>query len=274
MRRRHARTGSALRFLRSPLPIAGAALAVAIGSGVAAYGGWDVGADAATFTVHAASIPRMAAPVAALPPGEPRITSDGLLARGPRIGWDRVEIAAGTPVQRYLVTRHLGPVTQLVCDVPAGRHGCVDEHPPAGYLVTYTVVATHGAFWTGLASPPSAPIPLPGEAAPIVVDGVVVLPGAGGDAVVLPGAGGDPVVPAYGPSAAAPAGGGAPGAVAEPAIPAPESTDPPPVPVIVPPEPPEPGPGTTTAPAEPPANPPSPSDNPEKAEAETPFPVG
>ncbi|MEV6597215.1 hypothetical protein AB0M36_10175 [Actinoplanes sp. NPDC051346] len=206
----------------------------------------------------------MDAPDVELPAGEPRITADGLIARGPRIHWNRVEIAPRTPVRRYLVTRHLGPIAQLVCDVPASRDGCVDEHPPAGYLVTYTVVATHGAFWTGTASRPSRPVPLPGEAAPVVIDGVVVL---------LPGAGGGTVVPASGSGAAASAGavppgtgpgatagtvpgnvpgdvpGAAPGAVPGDSAP---GLSTPPVPVI-PPRPPEPEQGTTTEPVEPPA---------------------
>jgi len=173
-----------LRFLRSPLPFIAVATAVAIGTGVAAYGDWDVSADSASFVVHAESIPRMKAPSATLPSGQPEITEDGLVVSGPRIRWDRVEIAPGTPVQRYVVTRHLGPIAQVACDVPAGRTRCVDESAPAGYLATYTVAAAYGSFWTGVSSKPSEPMLLPGEAAPILVDGVFVLPGAGGTAVV------------------------------------------------------------------------------------------
>ncbi|WP_211353757.1 hypothetical protein [Couchioplanes caeruleus] len=220
------------RFLRYRLPIAGAAL--------------------------------VEAPAATLPGGEPRSTADGLLVRGPRIEWDRVEIAADTPVQRYLVSRHLGPVTQLACDIPVDRHSCVDEHPRAGCLVTYSVVAAHGAFWTGPAGRHSPPIPLPGEPAPVVVDGVVVLPGAGDGRVPPP----------LGSGAAAPAGAGAAddaGAVAGPATPAPVPvpTDSEPAPAIVPPAPPEPEQGTTAAPVEPPTDhQPSPSEMP-VAEEET-----
>jgi hypothetical protein len=196
VRHRRPRTGQSLRFLRSPLPFVGLATALAIGTGVAAYGDWDVGADEAQFTVHAASIPRMDAPTVELPDGQPEITADGIVVSGPRIGWDRVTIAPGTPVQRYVVTRHLGPIAQVACDVPAARTRCVDETAPAGYLATYTVAAAYGSFWTGVPSPASEPLLLPGEAAPIVVDGVVVVPGADGSALV----------PAPGVSASAPAG--------------------------------------------------------------------
>ncbi|MGA5301752.1 hypothetical protein ACPCHT_17620 [Nucisporomicrobium flavum] len=172
------------------------ATALAIGTGVAAYGDWDVGAEEAQFTVHAAGIPRMKAPTVELPGGEPQITAEGIVAAGPRIAWDRVTIAPGTPVQRYVVTRHLGPIAQVACDVPATGARCVDESAPAGYLVTYTVAATYGTFWTGEPSPASEPTLLPGEAAPIVVDGVVVVPGADGS----------PLVPAPGVSTSAPGG--------------------------------------------------------------------
>ncbi|MEV4703955.1 hypothetical protein [Actinoplanes sp. NPDC049316] len=172
------------------------ATALAIGTGVAAYGDWDVGADEAQFTVHAASIPRMDAPAVTLPGGQPEITADGIVVGGPRIEWDRVSIAPGTPVQRYVVTRHLGPIIQVACDVPADHRRCVDENAPAGYLATYTVAATYGSFWTGVPSPESAPVPLPGEAAPIVVDGVVMVPGGDGSTLV----------PAPGVSASAPTG--------------------------------------------------------------------
>lgn len=205
--------------------------AAAIGTGVAAYGNWDVKAEAVTFTVHAASIPRMAAPDAELPPGEPLVSGDGLVVRGPRISWRRISIASGVRVQRYVVTRHLGPVTQVACDVPAGRTRCVDWHPPAGYLVTYTVAATYGSYWTGLASESSRPVLLPGEAAPILVDGVVVLPGSAGGALV----------PGPGPSGIASPGAvvNGPGTPADPANPAPDTSASPQAPVIVPPAPPE-----------------------------------
>ncbi|MEV4636401.1 hypothetical protein AB0J80_03520 [Actinoplanes sp. NPDC049548] len=225
------------------------ATAAAIGTGVAAYGNWEVKAETATFTVRAASIPRMDAPRAELPPGEPEIGADGLVLRGPRISWHRVAIGGDVPVQRYVVTRHLGPVTQIACDVPAGRTRCVDKHPPAGYLVTYTVAATYGSFWTGLPSEASRPVLLPGEAAPVLVDGVVVLPGSSGGTLM----------PAPGPSAGAVAGGTRPDSPADPANPAPHDSASPAAPVIVPPAPPEvdtPESGTTSAPQSPAPEPP------------------
>ncbi|PRY19255.1 hypothetical protein [Pseudosporangium ferrugineum] len=220
--------------LRSPLPMIGVATAVAIGTGVAAYANWDVKAEAATFTVRAASIPRMAAPDSRLPSGEPDVGTDGLVRHGPRITWRRIRIAEGVPVQRYVVVRHLGPITQVACDVPARRSSCVDAHPPAGYLVTYTVAARYGSHWSGMPSEPGPPVLMPGEAAPIMVDGVVVLPGAdGGGLVPVPGGG-----PSVAPSAetAAESGTGT-GAVTDTGLP----VDAPPsqAPIIVPPAPPE-----------------------------------
>ena len=191
-------------LLRSPLPFVGVATAVALGTGVAAYGDWDVDAESASFVVHAASIPRMDAPSAELPSGPAEITEDGLVVSGPRIRWDRVRIAPGTPVQRYVVTRHLGPIAQVACDVPAARTRCVDERAPAGYLATYTVAAAYGSFWTGVPSKHSEPMLLPGEAAPILVAGVVVLPGAGGTAIVpAPGVTASAPAPAVVPTGAA-----------------------------------------------------------------------
>ncbi|MFI5494887.1 hypothetical protein [Actinoplanes sp. NPDC051859] len=215
------------RLLRSPLPYIGTATALVIGTGVAAYGDWDVNADRATFTVHAASIPRMDAPNAVLPSGPALVDAGGRILRGPRITWSRVEITPSVGVQRYVVTRNLGPIRQIACDVPAPRRGCVDLLPPAGYLVTYTVVATHGRFWTGTPSQASQQLLLPGKAEPIVVDGVVVTPGPGGTAVV-PGV--DPSTSAVAP---------APGTVSPPAGPSPDVPVPSSAPVIVPPEPPE-----------------------------------
>ncbi|MFI7603226.1 hypothetical protein [Actinoplanes sp. NPDC049681] len=228
------------------MPIIGVATAATIGTGVAAYGNWDVKAEAKTFTVRAASIPRMAAPDAEMPPGEPLVSGDGLVVRGPRISWRGVAIAADVPVQRYVVTRHLGPVAQVACDVPAGRTRCVDRHPPAGYLVTYTVAAAYGSYWTGLASEESRPVLLPGEAAPIIVDGVVVLPGSAGGALV----------PGPGPSGIAAPGTvvNGDGAAVEPGVPAPEVSTSAQAPVIVPPAPPEvetPKSDTTSEPATP-----------------------
>lgn len=225
-------------FLRSPLPFVGVATAVAIGTGVAAYGGWDVGAESASFVVHAESIPRMAVPSVKLPSGRAEITEDGLVVSGPRITWEPVRIAAGTPVQRYVVTRHLGPIAQVACDVPAGRTRCVDRQAPAGYLATYTVAAAYGSFWTGVPSKPSDPMLLPGEAAPIVVAGVVVLPGEAGT-VLLPA----PGVSASAPATVVVPPGSAAGPGPDPGVPdVPDRPEPVPsesqAPVYVPPVPP------------------------------------
>jgi hypothetical protein len=175
MRHRHARPPARRRFLPPSLIMAGAAVGIAATGGASAFAGWVVQATAGPFTVHAARIPTMAPPtirVRALP----------------RIGWTAVEIAPGVPVQRYVVTRHLGPVNQVACDVPAtAKPRCIDLHAPAGYQATYTIAATYGTQWTGEDSEPSNPVTMPGIALPLTIDGVVVLPGAAG-AVIVPGA--------------------------------------------------------------------------------------
>ncbi|MFI5932963.1 hypothetical protein [Actinoplanes sp. NPDC051494] len=137
------------RWSRTFVAVAGAgAGVVAVGSGVAAYGGWNVTASPSTFTIHAVRIPRMAAPTVRL------------VATGPRVGWDAVELAPGVPVDRYLVTRHPGPVGEVVCEVPGGRVSCVDTAAAAGQLSTYTVSAGFGSHWAGPDSAPSAAIRL------------------------------------------------------------------------------------------------------------------
>jgi hypothetical protein len=104
----------------------------------------------------------------------------------PRVKWAPVELAPGVPMHRYVVTRHLGPVMQIACDVPATAVlRCIDANAPAGYVMTYTVAAMYGSRWVGPASEPSAPVIRPGVAVPIVVDGVTIVPGPAG-AVVVP----------------------------------------------------------------------------------------
>jgi len=153
MRHRRGRT-RAWRLLR-PAVLTTAAVALAAVGGASAFAGWQVAVTPEEFTVYAASIPRMAAPIA---------TSRAI----PQIAWTAVEIAPGVAVQRYVVTRHVGPGAQVVCDVPAvGALRCVDPHAPAGYPIVYTVAAGRGRYWRGPDSAPSAAITMPGIAVPL-----------------------------------------------------------------------------------------------------------
>jgi hypothetical protein len=146
------------------------------GAGGMAYGSWATNSTSETFTLYMARIPRM---------DPPRVT----VRTAPRIRWTPVELAPGVAMHRYVVTRHLGPVTQIVCDVPAAAAPrCTDRNAPAGYVMTYTVAATYGSRWVGPASEPSSPVTRPGVAVPLIVDGVTILPGPAGAVVVLPGA--------------------------------------------------------------------------------------
>jgi hypothetical protein len=174
MRHRHARPPARRRFLSPSLVVAAAVAGIAATGGMAAYAGWEIRTTSGPFTVRAARIPQPAPPTV-----RPRVL--------PRIGWRPVEIAPGVPVQRYVVTRHLGAAAEVACDVPAtATPRCVDAHAPGGYDVTYTVAAAYGTQWTGEDSAPSRPVAVPGVAVPVTVGGVVVPPGAGG-APVVPG---------------------------------------------------------------------------------------
>lgn len=175
--------------------------AVATTGGVVTVVGWTGESTSETFTVHAAAIPRIAPPTART-------------AAQPRIAWDSVRLTGDVPVQRYVVTRHLGDVAQVACDIPAtARPRCTDRHAPAGYQATYTVAARHGAHWTGTDSAPSPAVTTPGVAVPISVNGILIVPGAGGTPVVV-GTAPEAVDPSAGPSDAAAAPSGEPSAPA------------------------------------------------------------
>jgi hypothetical protein len=150
--------------LRTPLPVIGITTALIIGGGVAAFAAWDVSATPETFTVQAAHIPRM---------GPPRVRSGKI----PRIRWGAVELLPGVPAQRYIVTRHLGPIALVACDVPPGATlQCADEFAPAGYRATYSVAATYGASWVGTPGAPSRAVTMPGTPVPMMINGVLVVP--------------------------------------------------------------------------------------------------
>ncbi|AGL20855.1 hypothetical protein L083_7345 [Actinoplanes sp. N902-109] len=148
------------------------AAVAAAGSGVAAYGGWNVGGWSPTFTVHAVRIPRMLPPSAQL----------GTDVAGPRIGWEA--IVGQAPVQRYVVTRHLGAISAVACAVEARATNCVDRHAPVGRVLTYTVAAAWGTHWSGVDSAPSVPVLVPGAAAPLPVIRASAMPST--SAVVTP----------------------------------------------------------------------------------------
>jgi hypothetical protein len=224
MRGRHAVPGERRGFLQPALLTLAAVVALAATGGVATLTGWTTGSAPETFTVYAGKIPRM---------DQPRVHPHA----HPRISWTSVQIAPDVPVQRYVVTRHLGAVAQVACDVPAASaRRCVDRYAPAGYRATYTVSAAYGPRWVGPDSEHSAVVAMPGVAVPILVDGVTIVPGVAGAPVVV---GTVPrVVPtgASSPASAPPD----PAASATGPQPDPEPSEPlPPPPVIVPPAPPE-----------------------------------
>ncbi|BFU42428.1 hypothetical protein [Krasilnikovia sp. MM14-A1004] len=161
-------------LVRQPLIVVGAALGVAATGGVAAFAGWSVTVQPASFTVYAARIPQ---------PDPPRARAHLL----PWIAWQPV--TRGAPVDRYVVTRHLGPAAQVACEVSAAaRPRCTDRQAPPGYRATYTVAAAYGSHWVGVDSGPSAPVTVPGVAVPITVNGIQLRPGPDGTPVVVSGA--------------------------------------------------------------------------------------
>jgi hypothetical protein len=211
-------------FLQPAVLTLAAAAALAATGGAAKLTGWATESPPETVTVYAAEIPRVA---------QPRVFRH---AR-PRITWRSVEIAPDVPVQRYVVTRHLGSVTQVACNVPAtARPRCTDVYAPAGYLATYTVTATYGSSWIGPDSEPSRVVAVPGVAVPILIDGVTIVPGAAGTPVVV---GAAPVAGTPGPTAPA-AGVAVPPATGT--DPDPEESSPAAVPPVVKPKPPAPPP--------------------------------
>jgi hypothetical protein len=149
-----------------------AAAAATAGAAGMAFASWATTSTSDAFTVYAARMPRIGTPAVAV-------------RTAPRITWTPVELASGVPVHQYVVTRHLGPVRQIACDVPATAVArCIDANAPAGYAMTYTVAARYGSRWVGPASEPSSPVIRPGVAVPISVNGVTILPGPDGAVVV------------------------------------------------------------------------------------------
>jgi hypothetical protein len=141
-------------------------VALVAGGGVLAFAGWTSRSTSETFTIQAAGIPQMARP-----------TVTGALV--PTITWKQVRLTDGTAVDRYVVTRHLGEATTVVCSQPATlAASCSDPTALPGEPFTYTVRATHGEHWVGAHSEPSLPVELPSSPAPTEPSSTPVTPSA------------------------------------------------------------------------------------------------
>jgi hypothetical protein len=134
----------------------GTAVAMVAGGGVLAFAGWITRSDSATFTVQASEVAQV-----------PRPTVTMTLV--PIVTWKRVRLTSNIPVHRYVVTRHLGRSTRIVCTLAAALPPvCIDPTAPPGSPLTYTVYATHGEHWVGVDSEPSLPVGTPAK--PLAVD--------------------------------------------------------------------------------------------------------
>lgn len=137
------------RLLRPSLVLFGTAVAMVAGGGVLAFAGWISRSDSATFTVQASEVAQV-----------PRPTVTMTLV--PVVRWKRVRLTSNTPVHRYVVTRHVGRSTRIVCTLSAALPPvCIDPTAPPGSPLTYTVYATHGEHWVGVDSEPSLPVGTP-----------------------------------------------------------------------------------------------------------------
>jgi hypothetical protein len=81
------------------------------------------------------------------------------LAGDPLIRWAHVKLA-GSAVESYLVTRHDGGKTKVVCTVPATDTSCLDSKAPTKGPLSYTVRAKFGK-WEGADSDTSIPVTVP-----------------------------------------------------------------------------------------------------------------
>lgn len=168
-------------LLRPWLLVLGTLVALIAGGGMLAFAGWISHTDSGPFTIRAAFIPpvqrpavalvTVARPVAQTTGAEPG--ADVVLL--PRISWRTVRITDDEGVDSYVVTRHDGDKTQIVCTRRAWRTpSCLDRTAPPGASLTYTVTATHGAHWVGADSEPSLPVTMPGP--PVATGGTPVDP--------------------------------------------------------------------------------------------------
>ena len=126
---------------------------LAVGGSIAALASWSTAPTAAKTTITAGQVPTMQAP---------RV----FLVGRPVVRWDRVRMSPGTPVQRYVVTRHDGDKSSTVCEVPALIATCVDLLAPLSRPVSYSVHATFRK-WVGTDGARSGTLTVPrGLAAP------------------------------------------------------------------------------------------------------------
>jgi hypothetical protein len=153
-------------MLRPSLVLIGTAVALLGGGGVLAFAGWTSRSTSATFTITAAKIPQV---------GRPTVSRTIF----PVIAWKGVRISPNTLVHRYVVTRHLGTVERVVCNLPASPlTKCIDVTAPFGGPVTYTVHATHGEHWIGVDSEPSLPLGTVSPTPALDASGVPIAPSA------------------------------------------------------------------------------------------------
>jgi hypothetical protein len=195
------------RLLRPSVVLFGTTVAMIAGAGVLAFAGWTSRSDSVTFTVQATQVPQVP---------RPNVT----VTLVPIITWKRVRLTPNTPVNSYIVTRHLGKTTRIVCTRSASLPTkCVDPTAPPGSPITYTVYAAHGEHWVGVDSEPSLPVGTPGSP---------------------PADGTDPATAAVDPSASAEPGASAPADSGDPLMTTPPTAGPtlpgyipPPAPPIV-----------------------------------------
>jgi hypothetical protein len=132
--------------------IGASATALVLGGAVFAFaGGWSTSSAAASMTIDAIDMPVGSKPTAEL---------DGADVT---LAWADDEIAAGVPVQTYLVTRHGAGGSTLVCTVATTT--CVDPAVPAGSW-TYTV-QTGYETWRGVAGQHSEAVVVEAAAAAV-----------------------------------------------------------------------------------------------------------
>ncbi len=137
---------------RSLIVIAGVVATVAAGGGLTAWAGWTAGGSSAATTARSGRVPVMEPPRAAV------------AGKSVKIEWDAVRLAAGVPVDQYVVIRIQGSAHDEVCRT--NRRLCQDAGATAGGTVTYVVHATKGAHWVGKDSAPSDAVVMPAPKTP------------------------------------------------------------------------------------------------------------
>ena len=120
------------------------------------------GAAVASFTVSASGT--VATRTSRLPAGRrpTAVLGDATAGSALTVTWPAVTLPSGSEVGGYLVKRTVAATnaTTPLCTTTVPITTCADQTPPAGQTVTYTVTPQDQS-WSGLASPPSAPISVP-----------------------------------------------------------------------------------------------------------------